>query len=354
MITPLTSEEALASRPIGIFDSGVGGLTVLREMARQLPHESLIYFGDSLRCPYGPRSLSEIRHFAFQIAVWLVNLGVKLIVIACNSATAAALDTLQRSLPVPVIGVIEPGARAAVKATVSRRVGVIGTRATIESDVYPEAIRRLDSGITVFSAATPRFVEIVEQGLRLDRNPLESFMAPVSSIYVRPAFQEIARDYLEPLRRCAVDALVLGCTHYPLIAPLISSIMGSRIQIISSAAETAADVGSTLERRGQLAAPGQQATYRFASTAAETGDFQSLGAAILGRPLGEVESVSPRALEDGLARFGQGAGDGRPAYLDAQYLRRSPDGLRLSSPDADADACPGLEAGAWPEEEQVS
>jgi glutamate racemase len=138
-----------------VFDSGVGGLTVAREIARLLPHESILYFGDTLRCPYGPRSLSEIQGFARQIACWLAGQDVKLIVIACNSATAAGLETVQRESAVPVIGVVEPGARAAVQATTARRVGVIGTAATIASNIYARAIRGLDTGITTFSIATP-------------------------------------------------------------------------------------------------------------------------------------------------------------------------------------------------------
>ncbi|MDR1358723.1 MAG: glutamate racemase [Coriobacteriales bacterium] len=284
-----------ARLPIGVFDSGIGGLTVARELASHLPQESIIYFGDTLRCPYGPRPLEEVERFALQISSWLVAQEVKLIVIACNSATAAGLETLQRSVPVPVVGVIEPGARAAVLATTSRRVGVIGTAATIESGAYTRAIRSLDAGITVFSAATPRFVEIVEQGMRLDRSPLEDIMAQTAAIYIRPAFAEIARDYLDPLKRCAIDSLVLGCTHYPLLTPLIRSIMGPEMNIISSAEETALEVVETLDRRGQLAPRGHKPSYRFATTAEDDSDFRDLGAAIFGRPLAHVQRVG---LED--------------------------------------------------------
>jgi glutamate racemase len=294
---------AAADQPRGVFDSGVGGLTVVRELARRLPHESILYFGDTLRCPYGPRPLDQIRGFARQITAWLTGQDVKLIVVACNSATAAALETIQREAPVPVIGVIEPGARAAVKATFTRRVGVIGTTATIDSDVYNRAIRSLDAGITTFSAATPRFVEMVEQGLHLDRNPIEDIMAQASAIYLRPAFQQIARDYLDPLRRCSIDTLVLGCTHYPLLTPLISQIMGSNVRIISSAEETARDVAETLERRDQLAAADVVPRYRFASTAEDVDDFARLGSAILARPLQQPDHVSILELERAQAAF---------------------------------------------------
>ncbi|MDR2956717.1 MAG: glutamate racemase [Coriobacteriales bacterium] len=287
-----SGDTAQARRPIGIFDSGIGGMTVAREIMKQLPYESFIYFGDTLRCPYGPRPLHDIRTYASQIATWLFEQNVKLLVIACNSATAAALDQIKTVSPVPVIGVIEPGARAAVAATENLNIGVIGTKATIESGVYSETIRRLDPEITVFSAATPRFVEIVEAGLRLDRNPIEEFMAPVYSIYVRPAFQEIARDYLDSLRRCDIDTLVLGCTHYPLITPLISSIIGPGVRIISSAEETANDVLAALSASNQLVSDQDSPSYRYATTALDLDDFITLGSAILGQTIGALEQVS--------------------------------------------------------------
>jgi len=279
-----------------VFDSGIGGLTVAREIASCLPHESLLYFGDTLRCPYGPRPLDEVEGFALQISEWLVAQKVKLIVIACNSATAAGLEIIQRRVQVPVIGVIEPGARAAVQATTSRRVGVIGTIASIESGAYTRAIRSLDAGITVFSAATPRFVEIVEQGMRLDRNPIEDIMAQTDSLYIRPAFSEIARDYLDPLKRCNIDILVLGCTHYPLLMPLVRSIMGPEMQIISSARETALEVLSTLERRGQLASPECTPHHSFVTTAFDSADFVQLGGAIFGSPLEDVKTITVEEL----------------------------------------------------------
>lgn len=309
----------LDSRPIGVFDSGFGGLTVAREIIRQLPAERLLYFGDTLRCPYGPRTLDEVEGFAVEIAAWLAGQGVKMIVIACNTATAAALELVQRISPVPVLGVIEPGARAAVAATKNRIVGVIGTQATIESGAYSATIRRLDPRITVFSAPAPRFVDIIEAGLRLDRNPLESLVAPVSSVYIRPAFQEIARDYLNPLRRSGIDTLVLGCTHYPLITPLISSMLGPEVGIISSAEETAYDVASALAGQAQPPRPATPQpsaaplpptpatpqppqptpapSHRFVTTGDDLEDFQRLGSAILGQRIADVERVSLSELE---------------------------------------------------------
>jgi glutamate racemase len=303
-----------------VFDSGVGGLTVAREIARLLPHESILYFGDTLRCPYGPRSLDEIRGFARQISCWLASQQVKLIVIACNSATAAGLETVQRESAVPVIGVVEPGARAAVQATTARRVGVIGTAATIASDIYARAIRGLDTGITTFSVATPRFVEIVEQGLRLDRNPVEDIMAQSSAIYIRPAFLEIARDYLNPLKQCRIDTLVLGCTHYPLLTPLISQVIGHKTRIISSAEETARDVADTLGRRGQLAPEGTEPLHRFVTTAPNVDEFAALGSAIFAHPIPTPQSVTIDGLEDGLRRF-ETRWDGRTAAYNGRTER---------------------------------
>ena len=301
--------DIIRDLPIGIFDSGVGGFTVARRIADRLPHESILYFGDTLRCPYGPRSLEEVKTFALQISHWLIRQKVKLIVVACNSATAAGLEAIQRAIDVPVIGVIEPGARAAVQVTTARRVGVIGTIATIESGAYTRAIRSLDAGITVFSAATPRFVEIVEQGLRLDRNPFETLAAQTSSIYIRPAFQEIARDYLDPIKRCKIDTLVLGCTHYPLLTSLVRSVLGPDISIISSAEETARDVAEFLARRGQLALETSAPRYRFATTALEPDDFMILGSAIFHHAINDdnLTVVMLEELEDALAPAGPAA-----------------------------------------------
>ena len=287
----------LRDQPIGVFDSGIGGMTVAREIMSFLPYESMLYIGDTMRCPYGPRPLEEVKQYAEQIALWLINQGVKMIVIACNTATAAALDHIRSISPVPVIGVIEPGARAAVRATVNLNIGVIGTQATIDSAAYSNTIRELDPRITVFSTATPRFVEIVESGLRLDRSPLEDFIAPVSSIYVRPAFQEIARDYLDSLKRCDIDTLVLGCTHYPLITPMIASIIGSHVRIISSAEETARDVADCLTANQNTASNQRRPYHRFATTGLDLEDFMRLSSMVLGLRINDVQQVSIDELE---------------------------------------------------------
>jgi len=285
--------------PIGVFDSGVGGLTVASELMNQLPDESLIYFGDTLRCPYGPRTLDEVRLFVRQICTWLTTQQVKAIVIACNTATAAGLETAQREFSVPVIGVIEPGARGAAYATRNRRVGVIATQATVDSEAYTRAIRAHDAGITVFSTATPRFVEIAEEGLRMAPGMTEDFWASVSKVYVRPAFQEIARDYLDPLKRCGIDTLVMGCTHFPLLKALIGAEIGHGVKLISSSEETAYAVHDFLERRDLLASG--PAHHRFATTAPDIEEFRQIGSRVLGQPIEELEHVDIEQLERGLA-----------------------------------------------------
>lgn len=282
--------------PIGVFDSGLGGLTVAREIARALPHESLVYLGDTARCPYGPRDLAEVRRFVLEIGTWLQQHRVKLIVIACNTATAAGLELAQRAFDVPVIGVVEPGARAAVMATRNRRIGVIGTVGTIESGAYSRAVRTLDAGVTVFSAATPRFVEIVEEGLRLDAGPVEGLLADSADVFVRPSFHEIARDYLDPLKRSGIDTLVLGCTHYPLLSASIQQVVGHGVRLISSAEETALEVAQTLARRDHLAPAHSVPQLRFATTG-DRAEFARLGSRVFGAALGDVEGVELSALE---------------------------------------------------------
>lgn len=272
--------------PIGIFDSGYGGLTVAREIAEELPNESIVYFGDTARCPYGPRSQEEVKGFVQEICSWLVGRGVKLLVIACNTATAAGLEHAQKTFPIPVIGAVEPGARAAARATRNRRVGVIATKGTVESGCYPNTIRHIDAGITVFSTATPKFVEIVEQGIRMSKGPIEDLTSSASKVYIRPAFQEIAQDYLEPLRRCEIDTLVLGCTHYPMLKALIGGVIGRKVRLVSSAEEMAKDVREVLELRGQLATPENEPTYEFFTSSAEVEEFQAFGSRVFNRKIG--------------------------------------------------------------------
>lgn len=275
--------------PIGIFDSGFGGLTVAREVIKALPEESILFYGDRAHCPYGPRDPREVQSFVMNICQWLIDCNVKMIVIACNTATAAGLELAQRTFDVPIIGVIEPGARAAARATHNRRVGVIATKGTVDSGVYTRAIRNIDAGITVFSTATPRFVEIAELGIRMAKGPIESYTSLASKVYIRPAFQEIAQDYLDPLRRSEIDTLVLGCTHFPLLKALIGGVVGSNVKLISSAKEVSLDCRDLLERQEARAHPGNVPTYRFASSDPDVDEFASFGERVLRMPLGEVE-----------------------------------------------------------------
>ena len=282
--------------PIGIFDSGFGGLTVARAIHERLPQESLVFFGDTARCPYGPRDLREVRGFVRQICTWLSKHDVKLIVIACNTATAAGLALAQMEFDVPVIGVVEPGAHGAVRMTRNRRVGVIATQATVDSGIYPDTIRNLDAGVTAFSTATPRFVEIVEDGIRRSNSPIERLTAEASDVYLRPAFQTIARDYLDPIKKAGVDTLVLGCTHYPVLAPLIQQAVGENVSIISSSEETAKEVVETLTYRGHLADGSLEQHSSFYTTGEDLDDFRNIGGHIFGYPIDDLSYVDIKDL----------------------------------------------------------
>lgn len=235
-----------AAAPIGIFDSGVGGLTVISQLWRRLPNESLVYFGDTARVPYGPKSADTVCRYAREAAAYLLSYGVKLIVIACNTATAHAIQVLQEELPVPVVGVVEPGARAAVRATRSGRIGVIGTVGTIRSGAYDREVRRHLPEARVFAQSCPLFVPFVEEGWS-----------------DRPATRLVAEEYLRPIREVDVDVLVLGCTHYPLLQPIIAEILGPGIQLVDSAEETAADVERVLREHGLLRTGGGAPKHRF-------------------------------------------------------------------------------------------
>ncbi|MDP2182797.1 MAG: glutamate racemase [Actinomycetota bacterium] len=285
----------MESLPIGIFDSGLGGLTVMREVASALPAEDIVYLGDTARCPYGPRDLDEVRRFVLEIGSWLSERPVKLMVIACNTATAGGLALAQTAFDVPVIGVVEPGARAAVRTTANRSVGVIGTVGTIESGAYSRAVRAIDAGVTVFSVPTPKFVDVVEAGLRMGPGPLEDWLAESADVYIRPSFHELARDYLDPLKRSGIDTLVLGCTHFPLLSTAIQQVVGPRVKLISSAEETAREVVETLTSRGQLAKEGRAGTHSFATTGDAT-EFARFGSRVLRSRIAQADRVDLRDL----------------------------------------------------------
>ena len=264
-----------SSAPIGVFDSGIGGLTVVHELIRQLPNESIVYFGDTARVPYGPKSPDTVRRYSREIAAFLREQGVKNIVIACNTATAHALTTLRQDLDMPVVGVVEPGARAAVAASTRGHVGVIGTVGTIKSGAYERAIRAIDPDIRVTARACPLFVPLVEEGWT-----------------EHEATRLIAREYLEPLIAAEVDTVVLGCTHYPLLKPLLLDVLGPEVRLIDSAEETAAETARTLADASLCAPPATDASYRFVASD-DPLQFLQLGQRFLG---GTMEGVEIRTL----------------------------------------------------------
>ena len=260
---------------IGVFDSGIGGLTVANEIIRQLPSESVVYFGDTARVPYGPKSPDTVRRYSQEIADYLQSQGVKAIVIACNTATAHALTMLREKLPIPVIGVVEPGARAAVKATKTGRIGVIGTVGTIKSGAYERAIRALNPDAIITARPAPLLVPLIEEGWN-----------------DHPASRLVVEEYLEPFKSADIDTLVLGCTHYPLLKPLIAEVMGSGVQLIDSAEETAAETGRTLAEKGLTTSDGHEASHRFIASD-DPLMFLQLGQRFLG---GTIEGVEVRTL----------------------------------------------------------
>ncbi len=260
--------------PIGIFDSGVGGLTVVRSVIDRLPRESIIYYGDTARGPYGPKDLTLVRKYAMDIAAFLEDLGVKMIVIACNSATAAGLGYVVNACKVPVIGVIDPGAEEAVRITRNHRVGVIGTKATIESGAYTRRIGALSREIEITSRACPRLVEFVERG-------------EVEGEHI----EQVLEDYLEPMKVAGVDTLILGCTHYPLLHEPVAKVIGDNVTIISSADATAAEVERVLAEDELANDTEEPPTYRFLCSG-DTELARRLGRMFLGPEVEHVEKAS--------------------------------------------------------------
>ena len=260
--------------PIGVFDSGIGGLTVVRELMRQLPNESIIYFGDTARVPYGPKSPDTVLRYSREITSFLRDQGIKALVVACNTATAHALPALRDENDLPIIGVIDPGSRAAARATRSGRVGVIGTQGTINSRAYERAIAAIAPDAQITALACPLFVPLAEEGW-LDTE----------------ATRLIAREYLTPIAEKNVDTLVLGCTHYPLLKAVIGQAVGRDVRLIDSAEETAAETGATLRDAGLAHAETNDARYRFiASDAPE--QFLRVGQRFLGSSIDRVETVT--------------------------------------------------------------
>ena len=237
---------ASSQRPIGVFDSGIGGLTVAAEIMRQLPTEGIVYFGDTARLPYGPKSRETVTQFAMQDTEFLLGQGVKMVVAACNTASSVALEALVSRYDTPVVGVIQPGALAAVSATRVGRIGVIGTEGTISSGAYDREIHRLDREVTVIGKSCPLFVPLAEEGWT-DRE--------VTLV--------IAHEYLTPLRDAGVDVVVLGCTHYPILKTTIAKVFGPGVKLIDSAEETAREVSERLASLGIARAAGAPPDHRF-------------------------------------------------------------------------------------------
>ena len=268
--------EPQASAPIGVFDSGVGGLTVARAIIDQLPNESIIYVGDTANTPYGPRPLSEVRELALDVMDKLVDEGVKVLVIACNSASAAVLrDARERYTEgrgIPVVEVIQPAVRRAVASTSNRKVGVIGTQATITSKAYDDAFAAAVD-VELFSAACPSFVEFVEKGITSG-----------------PEIISAARGYLAPLKEAGVDTLVLGCTHYPLLTGALSLVMGDGVTLVSSAEETAKDLYKVLMDNDLLRTDSATPTLSFRATG-DAASFEKLAKRFLGPEVSKVEKL---------------------------------------------------------------
>jgi glutamate racemase len=266
-------------RAIGVFDSGMGGLTVLHECLVTMPHEDFVYLGDAARLPYGPRPLPEIRRFAREIGSYLEGQGVKLVLVACNAATSAALPELQEELAVPVLGVITPEAHAAVQATRNRRIGLLATQATVTAGRYERLARTLDAGSTLVPVACPRLVPLIESD---DPFGAETVAA--------------VREYAEPLKAAGVDTVILGCTHYPLIRPIFQRVFGRGVTLVFSAEETAREVAETLARKGIENAPGRDGACTFLTTG-RADEFRALGERFLQLPVPAVERVSLPDLE---------------------------------------------------------
>ncbi len=266
-------------RPIGVFDSGMGGLTVLHECLVTMPHEDFLYLGDAARLPYGPRPLGEVRRFALEIAGYLEAQGVKLILVACNSATSAGLPDLQERISVPVVGVITPEAHAAVQATRNRRIGLLATEATVAAGRYRDLVHTLDAGVRLSQVACPRLVPLIEGD--------EPFGAETTTA---------VREYAQPLKDEGVDTVILGCTHYPLIRPVFQRVFGRDVTLVFSAEETAREVAETLSRKGIENAAAREGSYRFLTTG-DTDRFRELGQRFLQLPLEGVDRVEIAELE---------------------------------------------------------
>ncbi|MDD7962608.1 glutamate racemase [Microbacterium thalli] len=264
--------------PIGIFDSGVGGLTVARAVSQLLPRESLLYIGDTAHSPYGPKPIADVRRYGLEVLDTLVDEGVKMLVIACNTASSALLRDARERYDVPVVEVINPAVRTAISTTRNGRIGVIGTVGTIASRAYQDMLE-VNERLSVFAASCPRFVEFVEAGITQS-----------------PEVLAVAEEYLAPLRGAGVDTLVLGCTHYPFLEGAISYVMGPDVTLVSSDSETAKDVYRQLVSRGLLASPDAVPRHVYEATGDSADDFLALADRLMGRGVPSVRLVQTGAI----------------------------------------------------------
>ena len=267
-------KQSKQANPIGVFDSGIGGLTVVGALMKRLPNENIVYFGDTARVPYGPKSAQVIREYAAQDTEFLVSKNVKMIVVACNTVSSVALDIVMKHARVPVVGVILPGARAAVAATKKNKIGIIGTAGTIASDAYAYNIRQFNRTAEVISKACPLFVPLVEEGW-LDH----------------PATEMIAKEYLFPFKFAKIDTLVLGCTHYPLLKRIIGKIFDNNVNLIDSGEETSSEVEKVLDEESLRNPSTMKGNVQFYVSDIPA-KFSEVGERFLGKKLGRVRIVS--------------------------------------------------------------
>ena len=263
----------MRNNPIGVFDSGVGGLTVVKELMRELPYEDIVYFGDTARVPYGVKSKETIIRFSLENILFLLKKEVKLICVACNTVSSLALPVIKGHFRVPIVGVIFPGAKEAVYATKNKRVGVIGTRATIKSRAYEKEIINIDSSIKIFTQSCPLFVPFVEEGWIKQRSVFD-----------------VASFYLEPLKKAKIDTLILGCTHYPLLKNIIQEVMGKNVLLIDSAVQVAREVKTVLNDENCLNIKKRGSIQKF-YVSDEPTSFFDLGKSFLGKKIIQVERI---------------------------------------------------------------
>jgi len=261
------------SKPIGVFDSGIGGLTVVRALTQRLPHENIVYFGDTARVPYGPKSPQVVREYAAQDVDFLLSKDVKMVVIACNTVSAVALDVVQKHAKMPVVGVILPGAMAAVAATKKKRIGIIGTRATVNSNAYTNAVRQLDGDVYVIAQECPLFVPLAEEGW-IDHKVTEA----------------IAREYLFPLKQEKIDTLILGCTHYPILRAAIAAAVDERVTLIDSGEAAAVEVERVLDEKS-LRNPSKECPNLQFYVSDIPAKFTEVGERFLGQRMGRVHKA---------------------------------------------------------------